>query len=105
MVLFILLFEHALKYSIKEELIKQFEEITLSDIAKVDVEYYYEERDGGLYIVPTETPPWIVKNNDYVITKISSKQIQVEQRNTSVLSNDTYLSKRLENNHLQKVNR
>ncbi|WP_070120594.1 hypothetical protein [Bacillus marinisedimentorum] len=73
------------KYQSKQELLNDFGSISKLEVAKTYVDFYYEERDGGLYIVPTELPPWFEKDNPYELKKIDSKKYELYQENTSDL--------------------
>ncbi len=73
------------KYQSKQELINDFRSISKPEVAKTYVDFYYEERDGGLYIVPTELPPWFVKENPYKLKKVDSGKYELNQNNTSDL--------------------
>jgi hypothetical protein len=65
----------------KKELIQYLSEISNEKLAKLFIDYYYYEADGDLYIVPTETPPWFMKKNSYIITEISPTKYQLKQTN------------------------
>lgn len=69
----------------KYDLLKEFETISTEVIAKEYVDFYYEEIDDGLYIIPTETPPWFISDNPYDIVQIDEKQVQITQTNQSDL--------------------
>lgn len=69
-------------YNSKEEILKEFEKISTRDVAEPYVEFYFEEKKDGLYIIPTETPPWFNPDNDYDIIT-SNKTVQVIQDNES----------------------
>ncbi|WP_208586356.1 hypothetical protein [Gracilibacillus suaedae] len=53
------------RFDTKEELLNAFEPYVVKDAVKPYIDYYYEEKEDGLYIVPTETPPWFEKDEDY----------------------------------------
>jgi len=69
-------------YNSKEEIFNEFEKISTRDVAEPYVEFYFEEKEDGLYIVPTETPPWFNPDSDYDIIT-SNKTVQVIQDNES----------------------
>ncbi|MUK90053.1 hypothetical protein GMD78_16905 [Ornithinibacillus sp. L9] len=72
-------------FDTKEELVRKFEEVTTQEVAFPYVDYYYNEEAGSLYIVPTETPPWFMEENDYDIVQLDENQIKIIQENQSVL--------------------
>lgn len=67
----------------KEELYQAFERITTRDVAQVYVDYFYQEKEDGLYILPTETPPWFVEGEDYQKEKIADNTYRITQNNQS----------------------
>lgn len=69
-------------YHSKEEILNEFEKISTRDVAEPYVEFYFEEKEDGLYIIPTETPPWFNPDDDYDIIT-SNKTVQVIQDNES----------------------
>lgn len=72
-------------YQTKEELIQAFEKITTKEVALPYVEYYYQEKQDGLYIVPTETPPWFQKENNYERTRLDGNIVEISQQNQTDL--------------------
>ncbi len=52
------------------------------------VDFYYYEKDGQLYIVPTSTPPWFDKANDYEVKRVEDNIFEVKQRNESEFHGD-----------------
>lgn len=70
-----------LNYHSKIDLIEHFQAITSGEIAELFVEYYYDEDEEGLYIMPTETPAWFVSENDYDLEQINEDQFKVTQYN------------------------
>ncbi|MFB1051421.1 hypothetical protein [Paraliobacillus sp. JSM ZJ581] len=69
----------------KEELYQAFEYITTREIAKPYVEYYYQEEADGLYILPTETPPWFVEGKAYQKEAVADNIYHITQHNQSDL--------------------
>ncbi|KKE79511.1 hypothetical protein NSA56_16930 [Oceanobacillus caeni] len=72
----------------KEELLKEFEGITTKEVAMPYVDFYYKEKGDGLYIVPTETPPWFVAKNEYKIDQINETKVILTQKNQVDLYGD-----------------
>ncbi|QDP40931.1 hypothetical protein [Radiobacillus deserti] len=68
----------------KEELIAEFSSIATEEVAKKYIEVYYIEKEDGLYVNPTETPPWFNKNNSYKEWK-KEDTILIQQTNRSDL--------------------
>lgn len=73
-----------INFNSKEELLDDFEDVMSRDIAKLYVDYYYEEVNNKLYIVPTETPPWFDEEKEYDMIQLNDNQIKVVQENSSV---------------------
>ncbi|MGP4040544.1 hypothetical protein ACTWP4_11730 [Gracilibacillus sp. D59] len=53
------------RFNTKEELTNAFEPYIVKEAVKPYIDFYYKEKEDGLYIVPTETPPWFEKDKDY----------------------------------------
>ncbi|WP_156288551.1 hypothetical protein [Oceanobacillus salinisoli] len=66
-----------------ESLLTEFKRVATKEAASPYVEYYYEEEPDGLYILPTETPPWFIADNDYEIEYISDNHVKIIQENTT----------------------
>ncbi|MEN1970295.1 hypothetical protein WMZ97_19760 [Lentibacillus sp. N15] len=69
----------------KKELIQSFNNIASYEIAKTFVDTYYEERDDGLYVIPTETPAWVDENNNLHMVQLEDNQVKAVQHNHSDL--------------------
>ncbi|SDQ29669.1 hypothetical protein [Virgibacillus salinus] len=69
----------------KKELLEEFEKVTTKNVASEYVDYYYRSKPSGLYIVPTETPPWFNEKNDYDMIEKESNVVKVVQENKSDL--------------------
>src|SRR5699024_10292559 len=67
--------------STKADLIERFNTITTDEVAWPYVEFYYHETEDGLYIVPTELPPWFIPGEPYELTELENGNILVEQEN------------------------
>lgn len=72
-------------YETKEALLTAFEMVTIKEVAMDYIDFYYNESDDGLYILPTETPPWLVKENKYTIEQLAGNKVRVVQTNQSYL--------------------
>ncbi|MFD1040178.1 hypothetical protein ACFQ3N_17535 [Virgibacillus byunsanensis] len=72
-------------YHTKTELLDDFKEVASRDVANEYIEYYYQEKADGLYIVPTETPPWFNEKNDYDVVQLENNRVKVSQNNTNDL--------------------
>lgn len=71
-------------YETKDELLDEFKNISTYEAAEPYVEFYFDETEDGLYIIPTETPPWFNPDNDYDIIS-SNKSARVIQENETDL--------------------
>ncbi|WP_010532317.1 hypothetical protein [Lentibacillus jeotgali] len=72
-------------YNTKNALLNEFEEITSREVASEYVNYYFIEHSDGLYIKPTETPPWFQENNAYDMIRQDNNTAVVTQENKSDL--------------------
>lgn len=77
------------QYHTKESLKASFDEIADRKITDEYIDYYYyEDENNGLYIVPTELPPWFIENNKYDVVQLSGNQVKVVQDNQAELYGD-----------------
>jgi hypothetical protein len=69
----------------KASLLEAFNRVTRQEVAKSYVDYYFYEENGALYIIPTETPPWFDKQNEYDVIQLEKNKVLVQQENQSEL--------------------
>ncbi len=74
-----------LHFDTKEALEASFDNIAKRDVAVEYIDFYYEETANGLYILPTETPPWFIEKNDYDVIQSNHNQVEVVQENEADL--------------------
>ncbi|SHM91395.1 hypothetical protein [Gracilibacillus kekensis] len=72
------------KFNTKQELIQAFEPYVKKEAVQPYIEFYYQEKEDGLYIVPTETPAWFVKDAEYEKEQ-KDRKIEVTQTNENAL--------------------
>ncbi|MFG6119516.1 hypothetical protein [Thalassobacillus sp. B23F22_16] len=77
-----------LNYDSKAALLEGFEPIATRKAAKEYVDFYYKEKQSGLYILPTETPPWFVNGQPYDTIDIDKNHKKVIQKNKNELYGD-----------------
>ncbi|MBP2076429.1 hypothetical protein [Oceanobacillus polygoni] len=77
-----------IQFQRKAELLHAFEQVATKDVAKDFVDFYYMEESDGMYILPTETPPWFIEENDYDMITIDASTVKVMQENTTDLYGD-----------------
>ncbi|MBR3121041.1 hypothetical protein [Oceanobacillus profundus] len=75
-------------FQTKDELLGAFEQVTTKEVAQDYVEFYYLEESDGMYILPTETPPWFIEENDYDMIPVDASTVKVIQENTTELYGD-----------------
>lgn len=75
-------------YATIDELLHDFEQIATRETVEPYVDYYYNEESDGLYILPTETPPWFVEENAYDVLQLDETQVKVIQENQTVFYDD-----------------
>lgn len=69
----------------KVKLIDKFKDTTTAEIAAEYVSYYYVEKEDGLYIIPTETPPWLIESEPYQKESVGENKVKITQQNQSDL--------------------
>ncbi|MFD1020555.1 hypothetical protein [Thalassobacillus hwangdonensis] len=72
-------------YDSKDSLLSDFEPYSSIEVARTYVDYYYKEDQEGLYIRPTETPPWFVNEAPYDNIKLDDRHFRIKQTNKSEL--------------------
>ncbi|MCK6258144.1 hypothetical protein LCY76_16325 [Fictibacillus sp. KIGAM418] len=72
-------------YSSKEELIRNLSHIASKKVASDYVNGMFEEKNGKLYIIPTDLPPWVEKDKPYELKKLSDTSYHLIQKNKSDL--------------------
>ncbi|GIO28599.1 hypothetical protein [Ornithinibacillus bavariensis] len=77
-----------IEFNNKESLINAFGVVTTETIAREYVNFYFYEENGGLYIVPTDGPPWFNKQNDYDVIQLEHNKVLVKQENQTGLHGD-----------------
>ncbi|WP_186576445.1 hypothetical protein [Aquibacillus kalidii] len=70
-----------LLFHTKSELIEAFSSIASKEVASKYIDIYYQEKENGLYIIATETPPWFEKNRIYEKIKLGDNRVKVTQSN------------------------
>ncbi|MBM7541409.1 hypothetical protein [Amphibacillus cookii] len=75
-------------FSTKAALIEQFDGIATQEVVAPYIEFYYDERDDGLYIVPTELPPWFILEEPYQKEVLDDGLIKIIQENSLEMYGD-----------------
>src|SRR5699024_12685811 len=70
-----------INFDTKEKVLHAFDDIATKKVASTYVDYYYYEEADGLYMIPTETPPWFNKENDYNVIQLGNNRVKVEKDN------------------------
>ncbi|RPF50275.1 hypothetical protein [Aquisalibacillus elongatus] len=68
-------------YQSLEEYKSSFKDLASKNVVDQFVDYYYEERGQALYIKPTETPAWLIPDNDFNTERLSDDTFRVTQTN------------------------
>ncbi|WNB93059.1 hypothetical protein [Bacillus sp. NEB1478] len=74
-----------INYSTKEEYITYLKNYVSDNLAEYYTNGLYEEREGSLYIIPTELPPWLEQEQPVDIKQLSDTSYRVYQKNSSEL--------------------
>lgn len=69
----------------KKALIQSFKHVADQETAKAFVDRYYEERDDGLYVIPSEKPAWIDEDQDIDVIQLEDNRVKALQHNQSDL--------------------
>lgn len=72
-------------FDTKQELLEAFTEVAHKEVAQPYVDFYFTEREEGLYILPTETPPWFIPENDYDMIELDKTNYIIKQTNDSYI--------------------
>ncbi|WP_017187436.1 hypothetical protein [Alkalibacillus haloalkaliphilus] len=70
-----------LNYDTMEQLKESFSDFASSHVTDQFVDYYYEEQNDGLYIIPTATPPWFIDGVDYEKVEVEQGHYLIKQNN------------------------
>ncbi|SER99471.1 hypothetical protein SAMN04487944_114127 [Gracilibacillus ureilyticus] len=73
------------KFRTKDSLIDEFDSIATKEVVRPYVDYYFVEQNGELFIIPTETPAWFIKDNEYEKDTISDNKVELTQENETDL--------------------
>ncbi|TRM13011.1 hypothetical protein FH966_15575 [Lentibacillus cibarius] len=74
-----------LHYNSKNQLLKAFTKVSSKEVATKYIDYYFNEKPDGLYLKPTETPPWFHEEEDYDMIRKNDNTVEVTQTNTTEL--------------------
>ncbi|WP_051189113.1 hypothetical protein [Halalkalibacillus halophilus] len=85
-------------YDTLEELKEAFDTVADRAITDEYVDFFYKEEEDGLYIVPTQTPPWFDESVDYEVTDLGNQTYQVTQSNETDLYGDYTINLEIELN-------
>lgn len=70
-----------INYKSKNELVQSFHSLSSLSLAKKYVDYYYKDYPEGLYLIPTELPPWFIGDAPYDKERINKNTIKIIQHN------------------------
>lgn len=68
-----------------EEIEQHLQKIASKELSSQIADVYFEEREGGLYLVPTELFPWVDTDKPYELDQISEFEYKLTQSNQSDL--------------------
>ncbi|WP_026676666.1 hypothetical protein [Fictibacillus gelatini] len=71
--------------SSKKELINQLQKVASRSVAKKYVDLLFEEKNDGLYVIPTDLPPWFNPEENYHLKKTSNTSYHLIQHNSNEL--------------------
>lgn len=73
------------QFSSKEELLQAFTPYIKKEAVQPYIDFYYDEKEDGLYILPTETPPWFENEIVYDKERLENGNVQITQHNENAL--------------------
>src|SRR5699024_10586467 len=68
-----------------EELMDAFTPYITKEAVQPYIDFYYEEKEDGLYLLPTETPPWFENEVEYDKETLDNGNVRVTQHNENAL--------------------
>jgi hypothetical protein len=74
-----------LRFKNKSGLIDYLSEVSSRKVAAYYVNGLYEEKNGKLYVIPTELPPWFEEGKPFETVKINENSYHLIQKNSSDL--------------------
>lgn len=80
----------------KAELIDEFSTIATAEVVEPYISFYYHEEADGLYIVPTELPPWFIAGQPYDKEVTDDGTVKISQENSMELYGDYRIEIELE---------
>ncbi len=87
-------------FNTKAEINKHLQEVASEDLATNIIDTYYEEREGSLYLIPTELFPWMNSEKPYELNQVNKFEYQLLQETES----DLYGTYTIEINFLYENN-
>ncbi|MCF6138370.1 hypothetical protein [Pseudalkalibacillus berkeleyi] len=79
------------QFDTKDGLINHLSQYASEDLSKYYVDGLYEEKKDGLYIIPTELPPWVMKGEPSELVKLDEENYQLNQENQSDLYGNYFI--------------
>ncbi|WP_273853229.1 hypothetical protein [Guptibacillus spartinae] len=68
-----------------EEVEQHLQEVASKELASQIADVYFEERDGALYLIPTEIFPWVNTDKPYELNQKNEFEYELTQSNESEL--------------------
>lgn len=75
---------HLTEVASMEGLYDLFAEVATPNVSKDHLAYYFSETDRGIYLRPTELPPWFDENQQYDMQRVADLKVIVRQRITDI---------------------
>lgn len=70
---------HLTEVASMDELYALFDEVATANVSEPHLDYYFTETETGIYLRPTELPPWFDRNQPYDIIHVSDQEVVVRQ--------------------------
>lgn len=65
-----------------DELYAIYENVATRAVVKPYLDFYFTEEKTGVYVLPTELPPWFEKDQPYRLKEINRHKVSVTQENS-----------------------
>lgn len=70
---------HLTEVTSMEELYELFAEVATPNVSEPHLTYYFSETETGIYLRPTELPPWFDGGQPYDMLRVSDQKVIVRQ--------------------------
>lgn len=80
--------QKVINYNNKMNLINKLSKVMKKDLAKKYINNYFKENDNNLYLIPKDSPTWLIENKKIYIKQLNEKNYKAIQYNKNSLIGD-----------------